>query len=149
MNEVNRPRIPRGLMILCLLFLVAHPMLFALSAANALSALPMRGWPLALVLLTRLVATAFGIAAGRALLQLRPAARGLALASLALSAAVAVFVRVTPYVPLNRVPGDAPFYVAALLMYYGGWMLYLTRSDTVRRALHPDPPPSALPRAWP
>ena len=148
-NEVNRRRTPRGLMILCLLLLVVHPILFALSGANALSALSVRGWPLALVLVVRLSVTAFGIAAGRALVQLRPGALGMTLISLTLSAAIDIFVRATSYVPMNRVPGDAPFYVAALLGYYGGWMLYLTRSGRVRKALQPDRPLSASPRVWP
>jgi hypothetical protein len=144
---VSRP--PAGLAVLCLLLLVVHPMLFALTGANALMSLPVRGWPLGLVLLLQLSATGCGIAAGQALWQLRPGALGIALTSLALSAAVDVFVRTTPYVPLNRVPGDAPFYVAAYLVYYGGWMLYLSRSGRVRKALQPDPPPSTSPHAWP
>jgi hypothetical protein len=141
--------LPFGLKFLCLLLLIVHPALFAVSGATALSALPIRGWPLALVLVVRLAVTSLGITAARALQQQRSDALRIALAALALSCAADIFVRVTPYVPMNRVPGDAPFYVAALVLYYGSWMLYLTQSRQVRRALQSEPPPSASRRVSP
>jgi hypothetical protein len=149
MNEVNRPSTPAGVTLLCLLLLLVHPLLFALSGANDLAALSVRGWPLAFVLLLQLAVTALGIAAGLALWQLKPGAVTIAIGSLALSAAVDIFVRLTSYVPLNRVPGEAPFYVGVSMAYYGGWMLYLWRSDRVKKALQPDPPLSTSPRVWP
>jgi hypothetical protein len=149
MNEVKPRRVPLGLTILTLLLLVVHPLLFALSSAVALPALPIRGWPLALALVVRFAVAALGIAAGRALQQRRPGARTITLAALTLSCAVDVFVRVTSYVPMNRVPGDAPFYVAALIVYYTGLILYLTQSTSVRNALLPDPPLSTSRRVSP
>jgi len=38
----------------------------------------------------------------------------------------------SPYFPSNRMPGDAPLYVAASLAYHGAWLAYLFRSKRVR-----------------
>ena len=120
------------LFVLCALLLVWHPLNFALVAAGALEALPLRGTPLALVLAARLLVTAVGIAAGIALLARRPAAVTLAIAALALSAAADLFVYTTSYMPSNRLPGDTRWYVATSLLYHGAWLLYLVRSVRVR-----------------
>src|SRR5206468_2564253 len=82
-------------------------------ASSVLDRVPMRGLPLALILLTRVAATGFGIAAGLALLARRPAAVTLAKISLIATAALDVFVYSTPFFPNNRPPGDTPIYVAA------------------------------------
>jgi hypothetical protein len=120
------------LLVLCLLLLVWHPLNFAIAAAGALDALPLRGTPLALVLAARLLVTAFGVAAGIALLALRPAAVTLAIAALALSAASDLFVYTTSYMPSNRLPGDTTWYITLSLLYHGAWLLYLVRSTRVR-----------------
>jgi hypothetical protein len=104
----------------------------ALVASDALRALPIRGTPLALVLLGRLIVAGFSVAAGQALTSVRPGAVALAKTSLVLSAAMDVFVLTTPYFPNNRVPGDTPFYVAASLIFYGSWFLYLLRSKQAK-----------------
>ena len=109
-----------------------HPLNFALVAAGALDALPLRGTPLALVLAARLLVTAVGIAAGIALLARRPAAVTLAMAALVLSAGADLFVYTTSYMPSNRLPGDTIWYVAVSLLYHGIWLLYLVRSTRVR-----------------
>jgi len=119
------------LLLLAALLIVWQPLSLGLVASSALEALPLRGLPLALVLLLRVVVTAVGIAAGLALAGRRPGAVELAKVSLALSAATDVFVYTTPYFPNNRFPGETPYYVAASLIYYGAWMAYLYRSKRV------------------
>jgi hypothetical protein len=127
---------PRGvggwLLLLSGLLRFGEPISVALMAPAALTALPIRGTPLALVLLLRLAVAALGIAAGRALAGRHHGAVTMAKVSLALSAATAVFVYATPYFPNNRMPGDTPLYIAATLAYYGGWLAYLTWSRRVR-----------------
>jgi hypothetical protein len=121
------------LLVLCLLLVVWQPVQLGLVASGVVDRIAVRGLPLALVLLLRLVVTAFGIAAGLALFARRPAAVAMARASLLASALVDVFVLVTPYFPSNRFPGDTPWYVAVSLAYYGAWLMYLSRSRRVRQ----------------
>ena len=120
------------LLVLCVLLLVWQPIRFGLVASSVLGRLATRGLPLALVLVARVLVTGFGIAAGLALLNRRPAAVRMAMVSLGLTAAVDVFVYMTPFFPNNRPPGDTPLYVIASLAYAGIWMLYLARSKRVR-----------------
>jgi len=128
------PRRPIGgwLLVLCLLLLVWQPISFALVASSVLDRIPMRGVPLALILLTRVATTGFGVAAGLALLARRPAGVTLAKISLIATAALDVFVYSTPFFPSNRPPGDAPIYIAGSLVYCGVWLAYLVRSKRVR-----------------
>ena len=120
------------LLVLSRLLIVFHPLALAVTASNALSALPARGAAVALILILRLAVVGFGMAAGRALQTVQPGAVTLASAALLASAATDVFVYVTPYFPNNRPPGDTPLYVAATLAYHGGWLLYLRRSKRVQ-----------------
>jgi hypothetical protein len=117
---------------LCAVLLVYQPLVLAVEASTALVALPIRGVSLGLVLSARLVVTAFGIAAGLALIGRRPAALALAKASLVLAAAMDQFVYATSFMPNNRLPGTTPWYAAASLVFYGGWLAYLFRSKRVR-----------------
>jgi hypothetical protein len=130
------PRAPAGvggwLLLLCRLLIVFHPLSLAVTASRALGSLSIRGAPVAMVLVLRLLVVALGIAAGRALQDRRPGAVTLARAALMLSAATDVFVYTTPYSPNSRVPGDTAFYVAASLAYHGAWLIYLFRSVRVR-----------------
>ena len=120
------------LLLLSRLLLLGEPINVAIAAPAALTALPIRGTPLALILVLRFAVAALGIAAGLALAGRHHGAVTMARASLALSAATAVFVYTTPYFPNNRMPGDTPLYIAATLAYYGGWLAYLTVSRRVR-----------------
>jgi hypothetical protein len=120
------------LLVLCALLIVWQPVSLGLVASGALDELPVRGLPLALVLLARLLVTAFGIAAGLALLSRRLAALTMAKVSLVASAAMDVFVYSTHYFPNNRLPGDAPLFIAVSLAYYTIWIVYLFRSKRVR-----------------
>lgn len=134
MNPVNQA--PRGisgwLLLFCLLLLVWQPVSLGLVASSVLDALALRGLPLALVLVMRILVAAFGIAAGLALLARRAGAVTMAKVSLAASAATDVFVYTTPFFPNNRPPGDSALVVAASLAYYGVWMMYLFRSKRVK-----------------
>jgi hypothetical protein len=121
-----------GLRILAFLLTWWEPLGFAVAAAGAINAVQVRGVPVALVLVARLLTTVLSVAAGRALVDTRWSSRTLALAALPASAAVQLFAALTPYFPSNRMPGDTPLYVAAILTYYGGWtayLLYLATSD--------------------
>jgi hypothetical protein len=120
------------LLVLCLLLLVWQPLNLGLVAANVVDAVEIRGAPLAILLVVRLLVAAFGIAAGLALLARRPGAVTMAKASLVVSAATDVFVYLTPYFPNSRIPGDTPFYVLGSLAYYTFWLMYLVRSRRVR-----------------
>src|SRR5262249_28386467 len=133
MPSVNPARGVGGwLLVLCLLLLVWQPISLGLVASNTLDSLPVGGSPLALLLLTRLLVTGFGIAAGLAMLARRPGAVTIAKISLGLSAAVDLFVYATPYFPTNRAPGQTIYYAAASLGYYAIWLIYLFRSKRVR-----------------
>ena len=120
------------LLLLCLLLLVGQPINLAIGAARALGALPMRGLPLALVVLGQLVVAGIGVGAGLALLGCRRGAATFAKWSLLLSAGMDLFVYTTPFLPNNRFPGTTPFFVIASLAYYGIWIAYLSRSKRVR-----------------
>ena len=122
------------LLLLCGLLLVWGPVSLGLVAANALSALSVRGFPLAVVIAVRIVVAAFGIAAGMALFTRRSGAVTLAKLALMLSAATDVIVYATPYFPNNRMPGDTPFYVVASLAYHGLWLAYLFNSKRVKNS---------------
>ena len=142
MNPVNHAawravnesaRGPRGwLLVLCLLLLVWQPVSLGLVASSVLDVLAIRGLPLALILVARVLVAAFGIAAGLALLGHRAGAVTMAKVSLAVSAATDVFIYTTPFFPNNRPPGDTTLVVVASLAYYGALMTYLFRSRRVK-----------------
>lgn len=121
------------LVLLCAWLVLWQPINLAVAAAEAMVALPIRGWSLAALLVVRVVVTAVGVAAGRALWQRRPGAPGLARVAIVSSALVQLFVYATSIAPNNRVPGDTRFYVMATIAVHGGWFLYLVCSARVRR----------------
>ena len=131
MKPVKSP-VGGWLLVLCLLLLVWQSLSLGLVASSVLGAVALRGWPVALVLLTRMIVAGFGIAAGLALLGRRPGAVTLAKVALILSAATDLFVYTTPFFPSNRAPGDTPVYVAESLAYSSVWLAYLIRSKRVR-----------------
>ncbi len=120
------------LIVFCLLLLVWQPISLGLVASSVLDALPVRGAPLAVLLLVRLLVTSLGISAGLALLGRRAYAPALAKASLVASAATDTFVYSTSVFPSNRMPGETPFVLAASFVYYTVWFMYLIRSTRVR-----------------
>lgn len=130
MNQVEK-HLSAGVRVLALLLIVWEPIAFAAAASRAFNAIAVRGLPVVLVLVARLVATALCVAAGRALLDARPPGVTLSTIGLALSGTVQVFALLTPYFPSNRLPGETPLYLTATLAYYGGWLLYVLRSRRV------------------
>ncbi len=127
-----RDAIGGWLLLLCLLLLVWAPVNLALAASNALAALPIRGFSLGVILMVRILVTAFGIAAGLSLAMRHGAAIGMTKIALILSALMDLIVYLTPFVPSHRFPGDTSFYVAASLLYHGAWLTYLAASRRVR-----------------
>ena len=127
--------IPIGgwLQVLCRMLILWHPLLYGTAASTAFNAVAVRGTSVALVLGARLLVLGYGVAAGIALRSQRSGGVALAISSLAISAAMDVFVFTTPYYPSNRMPGDTPLYVAASLAYYGSWIAYLIRSKRVKQ----------------
>jgi hypothetical protein len=111
---------------------VWEPLRFAWLASTTLSALNVRGPSLAVVLIVRLMVTAFGVAAGVALKSRHPSAPLLARTSVVISAAMDLFIYLTSYVPNNRMPGDTPIYIAVSLTFWSIWLVYLFRSRRVR-----------------
>ncbi len=85
-----------------------------------------------LLVALRLLAAAIGVAAGLALLGRRPGAAALARLALVSGAAVEVAISLWPKFPSNLAPGERPFVLAAVLAYYLGWLVYLSRSRRVR-----------------
>jgi len=98
-------------------------------------ALPVRGWPLGVLLVVRVTVTALGMAAARSIWERRAGALPLARTAIALSGAVQLFVYATSIAPNNRMPGDTPLYVAATILVHGGWLIYLAGSSRVHRLL--------------
>jgi hypothetical protein len=108
-------------------------MSLAVAAAEALQALPVRGWPLGLLLVVRVAVTAVGFAAARSLWDRRPGGPALARTAIVLSAIVQLFIYGTSIAPNNRMPGDTAYYVVLTVLLHGVWLLYLARSSRVRR----------------
>jgi hypothetical protein len=120
------------LLLLCRLLLVWQPLSLAVTAPAALDSLPLRGRPVAIILVIRVLVAALGIAAGLSLQNRRAGAVGLARIALIAAAATDVFIYTTPYYPNNRPPGDTPFYIAASIAFCAAWLVYLWRSRRVR-----------------
>ena len=121
--------------MVCVVLLVWQPAQFALAASTAIEAVGVRGTGVIVVLLARLIVTAFGAAAGFAIMRRRQAGIAMSIAALVAIAVVDVLVELTSFFPSNRVPGDAPLYAAASAVFNGGWALYMARSARVRRTL--------------
>jgi hypothetical protein len=123
------------LLVPCAVLLLWQPAQFAVAAVIAMEAVAVRGAAVLVVLTARLIVTAFGAAAGFAIMRRRQAAIRLSVAALVAAAAVDVFVELTSFFPTNRVPGDAPLYAAASVLVHGALALYMARSARVKRTL--------------
>ena len=110
---MERVNVGGWLLVLCLMLLVWQPIDLALVASRLIDQIAFRGVSLALALAARVLVTSLGIAAGLALAGRRPGALALAKTALIASAATDVAMYSTSYLPGNRMPGDAPLYVAA------------------------------------
>jgi hypothetical protein len=133
---MERPESIRGwLLVLCVVLLVWQPAQFAAAATTAIEAVRVRGVGVVAVILAKLLVTAFGAAAGFAIMRRQQAAIRMTIAALVAAAALDPFIELTSFFPSNRPPGDAPFYAAASAVFYGGWALYMARSARARRTL--------------
>ena len=118
--------------MLCGLLLVWQPISTGLVASRLLGLLAIRGLPVALLVILRLLAAGMGVAAGLALLGRRPGAVVMARISLAASAATDLIVYLTPHFPSNRALGKRRS-CPRILTYHGLWLTYLYRSTRVKR----------------
>jgi hypothetical protein len=134
-NDGHDHQVGGWLLLLCLFLAIWQPINLAMAASTALSALPVRGYPLALLLAARVVVTAFGVAAALAIYHRQSRAVIMAGASLVLSACAEVFVYTTSYFPSNRPPGDTPWYIAWSIASHAVWLVYVFKSARVRRTL--------------
>jgi hypothetical protein len=125
-------RVGGWLMLLCRLLILFQPLNLAIVASSAIGAISVRGAPVVAVLVLRLLVTALGVAAGRALQQLQPGAITLAKVAIVASALTDLFVYTTPFFPNNRMPGDTMLVAGASLAIHGAWLIYLFRSRRVR-----------------
>jgi hypothetical protein len=83
------------------------------------------------ILVGRVMAAALGVAAGIALLGRQPGGVKLARLSLVASAVLDGIVYFAPSFPTSRAPGEGPWWMAAGIVYYGAWLIYLGRSRRV------------------
>jgi hypothetical protein len=113
--------------LVALLLLVWAPLQYALRASAGLSALDVRGWPLGLFLVAHLAVTAFGFAAGRALLDRGAGAKAFAMVAFALAAVVDAFYYATSIFPSGLPPGDAPIYLSIALALHATAIAVLVR----------------------
>lgn len=120
------------LLVLCAMLLIWQPISAGLVASSALDRLAARGFPVALILVLRILVTGLGVGAGLALLGQRSGAVALTKFALVASAATDLFVYLTPYFPNHRAPGETPLFVVASLTYHGSWLAYLFWSKRVK-----------------
>lgn len=130
----NHGRAGVWLWVFCAWLAIWQPVNLAAAAAEGVLALPIRGWPLGLLLVVRVIVTAVGLAAARSIWERREGAMTLARTAVVLSGAAQIFVYATSIAPNNRVPGDTPLYVAATVIVHVGWLIYLARSARVRNS---------------
>jgi hypothetical protein len=123
----------RWLPVLARLMTLYQPIIVGILTSRTVDSLGIREREVLVLLLVRVLVTAFGVAAGLALRRHHARAIGLAKVSLLLSGATELFIVLTPSFPNSRGPGETPIWVAGILIYFGGWLAYLMRS--------PDPKP--------
>jgi hypothetical protein len=93
--------------------------------APVLTTIATRGAATAAFLLARIVVAGVGIAAGMSLWRGDPHARRLAAVALILTAAVAAVTLTTTLLPTSIMPGDRWLYLTAIVIFNGGWLVYL------------------------
>jgi hypothetical protein len=127
-NRTTHTNHGRCLPLLARLMTLYQPIIIGLLTSRAVDSLAIRGREVFVLLLVRMVVTAFGVGAGLALRRHHARAVGLAKVSLLLSGATELFIVLTPSFPNSRGPGETPIWVAGILIYFGGWFAYLMRS---------------------
>jgi hypothetical protein len=121
--------VPFPLRVLSVLLLVWEPLSFALYASGLLTRVVDRGWAALMLLGVRMLATGLGVAAGLALWHDRPGAIPLARLALGAAGVVAVLTVGSGAFPTNRPPSLQGVVLAASLVYYGAWLVYLWRAE--------------------
>jgi len=111
--------------LLAVLLTVWEPLNLALFVGPVLTTIAMRDGATAIFLLARIVVAGVGIAAGISLWRDAPHARRLAAVALILSTAAAAITFTTTLLPTNIMPGDRWFYLAGVIVFNGGWLVYL------------------------
>jgi hypothetical protein len=122
----------RWLLVLARLMMLYQPIVIGLLTSRTLDSLAVRGREVLVLLLVRVLVTAFGVAAGLALWRHHARAIGLAKVSQLLTGATELLIVLTPSFPNSRGPGETPIWVAGILIYFGGWFVYLMRSTRGR-----------------
>jgi hypothetical protein len=120
------------LLVLSRVLILGQPIVVGLTTAQTLGGLTMRERPVAVLVVARALAAAFGVAAGLALNRQHRGAVRLTKLSLLVSAAIEMIVYLTPSYPSSRGPGETPVWMAGTLLFYGGWYGYLAKSKRVR-----------------
>lgn len=113
--------------LLAALLVVYEPLNLALTAAALLPGLPDRPWTATALLVVRLAATGFAVAAGRALWDARPGSLVLARWATGLNLATAVIVATTRVWPSQRPPGIRGPAAAVTVAWYAAWFLWTLR----------------------
>ena len=113
--------------VVALLLLAWAPLQCALRTSAGLSAIDVRGWPLGMFLVAYLVVTAFGFAAGRALLDRGAGAKTFAIVAFALAAVIDAIYYGTSIFPSSLPPGDAPIYLSVALALHAAAIAVLVR----------------------
>ena len=113
--------------LLIFVLLVFEPATLALVVSASLDRLVNRGPGAILLLVARLIVAGIGVAAGLALWRRRPGGVALARLAMALSLAAVLVTHLTHLWPGRLPPGLEGPALAALLVYYGGWLTWLLR----------------------
>jgi hypothetical protein len=134
MNQGSQPPpVVRGwLLVFCLVLLVWEPVSLAVLASSFLGDAMFRGLAFFAVLAARVIIVAVGVGAALAFFNQRPFAAALAKLAVLLSAGMATFLTFTAYFPSNLAPDLKLPALAATLVWYAGWLVYLLRSRRVR-----------------
>lgn len=117
----------RPLIALALLLMAVEPLGLAFYASSILTRVVDRGTWAILLLVIRLAITGIGVGAGLALWYARPGDIRFARVAIALTVLGVLLTFLAPVFPHNRPPGTTTPLLAALLVYYGAWFVYLTR----------------------
>jgi hypothetical protein len=120
--------VPVWLRLLALLLIGWEPLSLALEAAPILPTLGDRGVLVFVALALRVAVAAVGVAAGLALWNRRPHGVGLARVALALSGACQLASLLTRILPTNLPPDRRALAAVAIVLYYGTWIVLLSRS---------------------
>ena len=119
------------LLVLCLLLTIINPAVLALAAATLVGGAVAPSALAVTFLSIRLLVASVGVAAGRALWHKRPGAVILAKTALMLFAVEAI-ARLSTRVSLSEAPpGTRLPYAIAIIVFNGGWFLYLEKSRRV------------------